>query len=450
MTRVSMIKIAIAAILLTLIWLLTPVYSFFAHRGHLPFTPLGWETMQDEAPVTQEVLDPAYAQAGNLVMQHMAARRETIGAPALSAAVAIDSEIVWRGAVGWADMQSKRPATPKTVFRIGSTSKALTATALARMVDRGEIDLDAPISTYLGELPNSEWKAITPRQLASHMAGVPHYGQNGELSGLYQTITLNKHFSDVRDAVALFDASPLLFDPGTEFEYSSLGTVLLGAVMSAAVDKPYRQIIKDEVLVPAGASSTVVAPKQASKDSAFATFYFKSEARYREWRPVDLSHRLPGGGWASTPSDLVRIGALQLDSNYISTDIRDAFWTPQKLANGETNEQDYAIGWRWREWDVESVGVARNANHGGVSRGSQSWLLVFPDYNMTIAFNINSNTDEFRDFGLFYQDIFREFALTINLRFKAYKSYRELQDRQSAEQNPRTVIKLIHSRFCHE
>jgi len=411
-----MVKIAIAAILFTLVWLLTPVYSFYAHRGVLPFTPLGWEAMQDEAPVTQEVLDPVYAQAGSRVMQHMAKRRESIGAPALSAAVAIDGAIVWRGAVGWADMRSKRPATPETVFRIGSTSKALTATALARMVDRGEIDLDAPISTYLGELPNSEWKAITSRQLAAHMSGVPHYGQNGELSGLYQTVALRKHFADVREAVTLFDASPLLFDPGTEFEYSSLGTVLLGAVMSAAAEKPYRQIIKDEVLVPAGASSTLVAPRQAPKDSAFATFYFKSEVRYREWRPVDLSHRLPGGGWASTPSDLVRIGALQLDSDYISTDTRDAFWTPQKLANGETNEQDYAIGWRWREWDVEGVGVARNANHGGVSRGSQSWLLVFPDYNMTIAFNINSKTEEFRDFGLFYQDIFREFALVINTK----------------------------------
>ncbi|MHA7872007.1 MAG: serine hydrolase domain-containing protein [Hyphococcus sp.] len=413
MSIARIVLIVLAALLAALVWLMWPVYGFFAHNKDAPLPPFGWVEMDEAAPVTLDALDPAFAEAGKTVIARLDARRKAIGAPAFSAAVAIDGEIVWRGAVGWADIAADRPATPETQFRIGSTSKAVTAMALARLVDRGVIDLDAPITDYLGEIRNPDWAKITPRMLASHMAGMPHYKENGERGGLYHSIALRRHYADVRDAVALFDESPLLSEPGTEFFYSSLGTVLLGAVMSEAAGKPYRQIIAEEVLAPARAASTIVAPKRPGRKDALATFYLAHDGRHRPWRPVDLSHRLPGGGWASTPSDLVRMGSLMLDPDYVSAGTREAFWTPQRLANGAVNAQGYAIGWRWREWDVEGVGVARNANHGGVSRGSQSWLLVFPDYGMAIAFNINSRTDEFHEFGMAWEDIFREFALAM-------------------------------------
>jgi len=407
------VRLALAILTLALVWLLWPVYGFFSHSGDVPLPPFGWVEMADEAPVRQEALDPAYTQAGEKVIALLDERRKAIGAPAFSAAVAVGGDIVWRGAVGWADIASNTPATPETQFRIGSTSKAVTATALARLVDRGVIDLDASITDYLGEVKNPEWETITPRMLASHMAGLPHYGENKEWGGLYHSMALRKHFGDMRDAMKLFDESPLLSEPGTEFFYSSLGTVLLGAVMSEAAGKPYRQIIEDEVIGPAGMTSTIVAPKRRGGHENLATFYLLKDGKQRAWRPVDLSHRLPGGGWAATPTDLARMGALALDTDYISEEMRNAFWTPQRLAKGDVNEQDYALGWRWREWEVDGAGLARNANHGGVSRGSQSWLLVFPDYDMAIAFNINSRTDAFRDFGMAWEDIFREFALAI-------------------------------------
>lgn len=407
------VKLTLTALLLALAWCLWPVYGFFSHSGDAPLPPFGWVKMADSAPVTQEAANIAFAEAGEKVIALLDERRKQIGAPAFSAAVAIDGDVVWRGAVGWADVASDKAATPDTQFRIGSTSKTVTATALARMVDKGLIDLDAPITEYLGDLPNPDWATITPRMLASHMAGAPHYRENGDLAGLYHSMALRKRFDDMRAAIKLFDDSPLLSEPGTEFFYSSLGTVLLGAVMSEAAGKPYRRIIEEEVLAPAGMTSTIVAPKRRGAHDNLATFYLLKDDKQRAWRPVDLSHRLPGGGWASTPTDLVRMGALVLDTDYISKQTREAFWTPQRLSNGEVNEQDYAIGWRWREWEVDGVGLARNANHGGVSRGSQSWLLVFPDYDMAIAFNINSRTDEFRDFGMAWEDIFREFVLAL-------------------------------------
>lgn len=403
--------VSIALLVMALLWLLWPYYWFEAHKGKVPFLPFGWETIDGDAPLVQETFDPRYEAAGSRVLALISQGRVSVGAPGISAAVSIDGEVVWRGAAGWADLKSNSPATPETVFRIGSTSKAITATALARLVDKGDIDLDAPISVYLSDVPNPEWIDITPRQLASHMAGLPHYKENRDWKGLYHTIALRAFYGDVREAVDVFDESPLLYSPGTDFHYSSFGTVLLAAVMSEAVGKPYRQIVQEEVFGPAGMTSTIVAPRLPDGHPHLASFYYSEDQRYREWRPVDLSHRLPGGGFASTPTDLVRMGAVWLDATYIPEATRDAFWTPQTLSNGEVNEQGYAMGWRWREWDVEGVGIARNANHGGVSRGAQSWLLVFPDYAMAIALSINTTTDQFHEFGMLYEDIFREFAL---------------------------------------
>ena len=363
--------------------------------------------MPADAPVRQDLNNPAYAAAGKAALEILQRHRIEIGAPAISAAVAVDGEVVWAGTAGWADIKNEIPATPATMFRIGSTSKALTATALARLVDAGMIDLDTPISSYMPDLPNPAWAVVTPRQLASHMAGMPHYGENSDRVGLYRTLTMRTRYARMADALEVFDGSRLLSEPGTAFHYSSFGTVLLGAAMAAAADKTYLEVMRDEVFGPVGMASTIVSPVRGGGD--VAVFYKLKDGEARPWRDADLSHRLPGGGFASTSSDLVKMGAAMLDDGYVAPETREAFWTQQVLANGEINEQGYALGWRTREWEIEGVGMVRNANHGGVSRGGQSWLLVFPNHGMALAVNINSNTEEFRDFGRVYEDIARVF-----------------------------------------
>lgn len=392
------------------VWTLAPVYQFYAHRGVMPMPPWGWLTLDAPVPEVQKAFDPRYEAAGNRALQQMAEYRTETNLPSLSAAVAVGSELVWVGSVGFSDIASRTPVTPETLFRIGSTSKALTGTALARLVDRGEIDLDRPLSFYLEDVPNPAWSEVTARQLASHSAGIPHYGENTDWTGLYRTVALNRHYDDVRDALSVFDDSPLLFDPGTVFHYSSLGTVLLGAAMSDVSGSSYRELIIREVIEPAGMVSTFADGDGDQREIELATLYFTDGQRFRPWRKVDLSHRLPGGGFISSPTDLVLLGKMYFDDRYLSAATREHFWTPQRLADHSINEQNYALGWRWREWDVEGVGVVRNANHGGVSRGSQCWLLLYPDYVMSMAFCTNTKTEDFGTFGRFYVPLLQSFV----------------------------------------
>ena len=119
--------------------------------------------------------------AGALVQRYSAAIEEGRGLaralvaienlPGLSVAVAADGELVWAEGFGWANIEGREPITPRTRFRLGAASKPLTAAAVALLHDRGRLDLDAPIQTYVTDYPQKQWP-VTPRQLMSDVGGV--------------------------------------------------------------------------------------------------------------------------------------------------------------------------------------------------------------------------------------------------------------------------------------
>ena len=128
----------------------------------------------------------------------------------------------------------------------------------------------------------------------------------------------------------------------------------------------------------------------------------------KPWRKVNLSHRLAGGGWISTSEDLARFAQGFMDSEYLPDQVRQEFWTPQKLNNGEVNDQNYAIGWRRHQLDLgDEQGSVTYYHHGGVSRGAQSFLMAIPEYGYSLAVNINAKTESFSDFAKIAGEITR-------------------------------------------
>lgn len=408
------ILVSIAVLFLAVVvWVSIPVYYFFAFAdgSTLPATP--WVALPTDAPMQPYEGDSLYKEVGNSLLGAMDEHRQSIGAAGISAAVLMGSEVVWAGTTGWSSIENNEQATPATRFRVGSTAKALTATGLARVIESGHLTLDTPLRELWNEVPNKAWEDITPRQLGSHMAGIPHYGENKDIVGLWHSVTMKQHFNSVHDALKLFDNSQLLFEPGTDFYYSTYGTVLNSAAMSKAMGKPYLDIMHELVFKPAGMDSVVVAPSSEDELPNVATPYhnngkLESEFRLRPWHDVDLSHRLAGGGFAATSTDLVKLGRHYFDDsnpNTIPSVIREEFWTPQKLLSGEKNEQDYGIGFRVRKAEFIEGVQFKQMNHGGVSRGGQSWLMLLPEQEMAIALNINGRTEVFWDFGSFSYDI---------------------------------------------
>jgi len=415
MLKLSKVKILTVGLVLILTGVIWPVYDGFAHKGKIAF-PLFYQFIDipNENPTDQKLHQEAYRETANDALELLTQHKININAPAISAAVAINGELVWSGVSGWSDIEAKIPVTINTQFRIGSTAKALTGTALARMVDANLINIDKPISNYMTDLPNEKWREMTGRQLVSHTAGLPHYKENTDYLGLYKTISLSTRYENVEDSLSVFDDSELLFEPGTQYHYSTLGSVLLSAVMENAVNTPYLDIMQKQVFDPLEMNATM-AEFKLEDSSHLASFYWNNKGinpQVRKWRKVDLSHRLAGGGFISTSSDLVKMGSAFLQNDFISKKTRNTFWTPQILPNGSETPNGYALGWRFMTIKVDDeFGEITLANHGGVSRGAQSWLMVIPEYDMSISVNINSNTDTFWDFGKVSMQLAKMFIL---------------------------------------
>ncbi len=398
-------------ILTPLIYKLWPVYQGLAYRDRVPLFGSDFIAWPSEQFGYSEVYQESLSDLDSVALTLLKDQQRKVNAPGYTAAVAINGELVWSGSVGWADIESRTPMTTETRLRIGSTSKALTSTGLAKLVEEEKLSLDTPLRDVFVQLPNPDWGNMTARQLSSHMAGIPHYNENTELLGKLKTLAAQTHFSNVEDALSLFDESEVLFKPGEKFSYSSLGTVVLSALMQRAAAMPYQELVYSKVLAPLGmkATSTELDADQAK----LATFYWQNSEQKSElkpWYELDLSHRLAGGGWVSTSKDLARLGQAFLDNDFIPEAIRSEFWTPQKLNNGAVNEQRYGIGWRIHPLNLgEGFKPLNYIHHGGVSAGAQSFLMVIPQYKMSIAVNANVRTKVFRDFGSVSHDLARLF-----------------------------------------
>jgi serine beta-lactamase-like protein LACTB len=374
------------------------------HGPHLALPP-------PPVPYTETVGDPRWRPAADDARTTLEAARARHGLPALSVAVIIKGRLAYAAASGWADIERGTPANLATRYRIGSTSKAVTATALARLVDRGRMRLDAPISTWRADLPNPAWNALTPRQLASHTAGIVDYDQNRDLLGLFHSVRERKQFESVGAALSVFDGNGLKYAPGTDFRYTSFDVVLLSAAIESAAGKPFLEVLEEEIARPLG-NVNLSADYQDRPVGDRASFYLRDAKGLRRWGRVNHSYKWAGGGLIASSSDLARIGSAWLDPDYISPSVRAAFWEPQRLVSGEVNPQNYAIGWRANA-NTGLLGIDHpvwNVHHGGVSKGAYSWLVIYPDLGVVVALNANARLDDFQDFIAIEQAITRSFV----------------------------------------
>ena len=304
--------------------------------------------------------------------------------PGLSLAVGMAGEVVWAEGFGWADIDARRPVTPKTLFRVGSVAMPMTATAVGLLHERGLLDLDAPVRDYVPRFPEKEW-SFTTRQLMGHVAGVRHYHDDEEL--LY----MRDHCESPLDGLELFADDPLLFAPGTRYEYSSYGWTLVGAVVEAAAGEPFLDFMQREVFDPLGMGDTVL-DDRARPGAETTTFYWPFAARdpthgIEDANNPDNTCIQGAAALLSTPSDVVRFGAAMLDGRLIRARTLDMLRTPLELESGEST--GYGLG-----WFVRTVPFGPEANttifgHGGSSAGGFTSFMTLPEHGIVVAVTTN-------------------------------------------------------------
>jgi serine beta-lactamase-like protein LACTB, mitochondrial len=298
--------------------------------------------------------------------------------PGLSVAVARDGEIVWTEGFGWSDVESRMPTTSRTQFRLGSVSKTLTAAAIAILHERGRIDLDAPVQTYVPAYPQKPWP-VTTRLLMGDIAGVHRIrgDNNDNLPG--------GHCANLDEALATFADEPLLFEPGTRYRFATYGWILLSAVVEAAAREPLPKFMTREILEPLGMESTVL---EDGADVPDITSFYIPRASMRTTLGVRKASRLDksclagGGAFFSTPADLVRFGSAMVKPGLLKADSIALLETPLRLKSGAST--DFALGWKVER--VQLAGApARMVAHRATPNGSTVALLLFPDHGVVVA-----------------------------------------------------------------
>lgn len=302
---------------------------------------------------------------------------EANGVPGMGAAIWSGDRLVWTGSAGQRDVERKLPVDEKTIFRLASVSKLLAATAAAKLHEQGRLDVDAPISTMVPYLGN-DWPAISTRQLAAHVSGIPHY----------QPIDANRgghRFASVRESVGVFSARPLLFVPGARYSYSSYGFTLLTAAIEARSGKSYLDYLANDIVpgIAIGPDATATGNPNASKAYAF------TDATVAEVAPHDFSYSWGGAGMGATPAALATFGGRLLAGKIVSRATLDWMLRPGKLADGSNvRDDDYEVGFGWRtQSDVDGE---RTAHHAGVTGGARSTLVLYPDRGLAISLLSNA------------------------------------------------------------
>lgn len=311
--------------------------------------------------------------------------------PALSLAVARTSGVVWAKCHGKANLEFDIKATPQHAFKLGSVSKIITATAAARMAMRGALDLDAPISRWMTDLPEQH-RATTLRQLLTHRGGVRHY-QPRDFSESQPGGNIDRRVYPTSAAMlAVFINDPLIAEPGTTSTYSTFGYTLASIAMEAATAKPFLQLIADEIATPyalptlAADDPVSLRPNRAAgygRASAYANAFPLAAGDWVNIRQVNPAYKWAGGGLLCTPSDLARFGAAHFDPAFTPPALRDILFAVQ--VEPTPNSPPLGLGWR-----VDADGKGRKRwHHAGNQDGGRSGLVVYPDLAVAVAISSN-------------------------------------------------------------
>lgn len=333
-----------------------------------------WLCVPGAAAGTEGEPPAGAARVADVLLQAVA---EASGVPGMSAAVVDHGRLVWTGTAGFRDLEQSLPVVSETAFRLASVSKLVTATAAIRLHDHGQLDLDTPVGSLVDYLDPS-WPAMTPRQLAAHTSGLPHYQDVDENRG-------GRSFESVEDAVGVFNGRDLLSPPGEQYAYSSWGFTLLSAVVEQASGSPFLDYVATQVT-----AGLDIVPDTGPIGPADTVAYEVESGRPVRAAPHNYSYSWGGAGFRASASAVALFGDRVMTAGFLSDEARAAMWTPATTTNGEAvmhGLSRVAFGWRIGS----SIDGEQMVHHAGIAIGARSALLTYPERRVSVALLSNAS-----------------------------------------------------------
>ncbi|WP_051933710.1 serine hydrolase [Massilia sp. BSC265] len=316
--------------------------------------------------------------------------------PGLVYGVVLDGKLVHVRSLGLADVERKIPATSSTEFRIASMSKSFVAMAALKLRDQGKLRLDDPVADYLPELrrvqlPTADSPALTIRHLLTMTTGLPEDNPWGDR----QMAVSNARLEQLAGAGLSFSNAP-----GQTFEYSNLGYIFLGKVVSKASGMRFQDYVTREILRPLGMHNTRWEYTQAAPGKLALGYRWDRD----HWEPEPILSDGDGaamGGLITTADDFARYVAFHLDAWPARNDpergplrrasVREmhlpqvftgfavkATLTDRKTPNPRMHFYNYGLDWTRDSHDVVTAG------HSGGLPGFGSQFRFAPDHGVGV------------------------------------------------------------------
>lgn len=280
--------------------------------------------------------------------------------PGLTLVVSLNGQPVLEKGYGVSNIASSTPATPATVFRIGSVTKQFTASAIMLLVQDGRIKLDDKVSRYLPTAPAS-WNAITIGHLLQHTSGLQR-----DLPASLLTQVNPEALPTIDGLISMAGKFPLEHQTGAVHSYSNVGYHVLGFVIEKVTGQYFADFLQQRVFGPLGMTSADVI-RTTKTPSSMATGYLWDG---RAHRPASSFFLTPGfveaeGNLQMSATDLAKWDAALLTERILTKASLAQMWTPAMLNDGT------AVGYGFG-WSLEAINKRPYTSHGGSVEGFTS------------------------------------------------------------------------------
>ena len=299
--------------------------------------------------------------------------------PGLQLAIVKQGKIIKTGNYGLANLQDSIAVSDKTVFTINSITKAFVGVAIVQLMEAGKLKLDAPISQYLQDIPDT-WKPVTVKQLLSHISGIP------DIVNEEESVLIN---DDPEEAWKMVIQMPNEFKIGEKFSYNQTNYLLLGRIINNLSGMSFQEFITKEQLEKVGMPKTIQSGFGATKA---VIAHSACSYQYRKGVFSNMFFSFPpflqtAAGMSSTAMELANwVIALQSGQLLKQPSSLKALWTPAVLNNGKTGGfssllNGYAAGWP----------VIKRTEHPALAPvgGNRSAIFVYPNDDLSIIILTN-------------------------------------------------------------
>ncbi|MBY0566576.1 MAG: beta-lactamase family protein [Hyphomonadaceae bacterium] len=286
---------------------------------------------------------------------------------------------------GVAERAFGAPITHDTRFPVASITKLFTSALVLQLVDQGRLELDAPISAYIGE--DVSIGGVTLRQLLNHTSGLPQFDNIGSLDEAFGRGLPNyQRPMTLEETLALCCTGPLAHPPGTVFDYNNADYFLVEEILRRVTGRSFEELLQERFIVPLNLNDTGVLTWNAVNPGLASTYFDRPDTHvFQRDMPVYWENWRAAGAMYSTARDLAHFAEALFDSPLLSARRRRDLLTPAL--------DEYGLG-LWVYSFQRHGRTYHVAKRPGSIMGANAVLYRLLDQNVSIILVANTNRSD--------------------------------------------------------